>query len=154
MKLILMAGACIVWGKKTLILQQSDKGRHPGKWGMPGGKATAGELPVKTALREIKEETGLDVDIKGFIQSIVQFHPNKVALLPVLYHAVPKDKPEVVITDPVISDYKWVSLEEIKKDKYPLRDPMLKDPLIKSLTQKPLPTDSFEIYNIKCWENK
>ena len=32
-----------------------------GTWGLPGGKMEFGETPIKTAIREVKEETGLDI---------------------------------------------------------------------------------------------
>lgn len=30
-------------------------------WGLPGGKIEVGETPVEAAVREVKEETGLDI---------------------------------------------------------------------------------------------
>ena len=32
-------------------------------WVLPGGNAEAGESPVETALREVREETGLEVEL-------------------------------------------------------------------------------------------
>lgn len=34
-------------------------------WNLPGGGAESGELPTEAAIRETKEETGLDVVIEG-----------------------------------------------------------------------------------------
>ncbi len=36
-------------------------------WNLPGGKAEARELPDETVLREVKEETGLDVVIERLV---------------------------------------------------------------------------------------
>lgn len=35
----------------------------PFDWVLPGGNAEAGESPVETATREVKEETGLDLEL-------------------------------------------------------------------------------------------
>lgn len=34
---------------------------HPGQWAFPGGRLDAGETPVETALREMREEVALDI---------------------------------------------------------------------------------------------
>ena len=42
----------------------------PRLWGLPKGTPDPGETREQTALREVQEETGLEVEIKGFIDSI------------------------------------------------------------------------------------
>ncbi len=43
-----------------LVVQRGGPVRH-GLWAVPGGKARFGETLAATAVREVKEETGLDV---------------------------------------------------------------------------------------------
>ena len=45
-------------GKQILLLQRANDGDYAGYWGIPGGKAKKGELPLDTARRESKEECG------------------------------------------------------------------------------------------------
>jgi 8-oxo-dGTP diphosphatase len=57
---------------KTLMIYRNKKENdyHEGKWNGLGGKFELGETPEECAIRELKEETGLDVrkpDLKGFI---------------------------------------------------------------------------------------
>ncbi len=57
---------------KTLMIHRVKKERdfHEGKWNGLGGKFEQGETPEECAVREIKEEAGLDVKslkMKGFI---------------------------------------------------------------------------------------
>ena len=44
----------------VLLCQQSQGHRL---WGLPGGRIRHGESPVHAAIRDIREETGVDIDI-------------------------------------------------------------------------------------------
>ena len=44
--------------------------RAPPVWALPKGTPEAGETRERTAVREVTEETGLEVEINGFIDSI------------------------------------------------------------------------------------
>ena len=48
---------------RILLERRSDNGM----WGLPGGGIDAGESITEAAIREVKEETGLDVRITGLI---------------------------------------------------------------------------------------
>ncbi len=43
-----------------LLLKRAEHQHCGGFWSFPGGKVEAGELPLQAAMRELKEETGLD----------------------------------------------------------------------------------------------
>lgn len=45
------------------------RGREPaaGRWTLPGGRVEPGERAADTVVRELREETGLDVEVTGFI---------------------------------------------------------------------------------------
>ena len=68
-----MATLCYVQkDNKTLMLHRVKKENdyHEGKWNGLGGKFEPGESPEECAIREIKEESGLEVKsprLKGFI---------------------------------------------------------------------------------------
>lgn len=48
---------------RILLLRRKDSD----KWTMPGGTMDFGESLVQCALREVREETGLDIEINGLI---------------------------------------------------------------------------------------
>jgi 8-oxo-dGTP pyrophosphatase MutT (NUDIX family) len=48
---------------RVLLIQRSDNG----DWALPGGAHDLGERIADTAVRETKEETGLDVEVTGII---------------------------------------------------------------------------------------
>jgi 8-oxo-dGTP pyrophosphatase MutT (NUDIX family) len=145
MEFRILAGACVIKNSKVLLLKQSTKVRHPNKWGPPGGHLEKNEAPTETCIREVKEEAGINVAINGVVECAIQGKIDKELILVVLYHATPKSS-NIKIDKDEISDYTWASLKEIKNDKYPLRNPMLKKILIRSLTEKPLPVNALQIY--------
>jgi len=54
------AGTMLIRNKEGLYLGVSRK-EDSTKFGLPGGKSEVGETPEKTAVRETREETGVDV---------------------------------------------------------------------------------------------
>ena len=58
--------ACVVIDDKILLVKEA-VGKHAGRWGAPKGYANSDEHPMQSALRELKEECGIDGAIKGII---------------------------------------------------------------------------------------
>lgn len=57
----------VVWrGGEVLIIRRS-KPPYQGEWSIPGGKIEFGETADAAALREVKEETGIDAQITGLV---------------------------------------------------------------------------------------
>jgi ADP-ribose pyrophosphatase YjhB (NUDIX family) len=64
-----------------------------GRWDIPGGFCEAGEHPIDTAVREAREESGLAVDVTGFLGLWLDRYPDpdpdrSVTTLNAYYHAV------------------------------------------------------------------
>ncbi|WP_253943875.1 NUDIX hydrolase [Nocardioides marmotae] len=47
----------------VLLTRVSDRGFHTGLWTLPGGGVDHGESPADAAAREVREETGLEVEV-------------------------------------------------------------------------------------------
>lgn len=59
--MVVTASGIIISEKKILLIRRTyDTSEFPGCWGCPGGRANPGETPEEIAIREVKEETGLD----------------------------------------------------------------------------------------------
>ncbi|HEY9900665.1 MAG TPA: NUDIX hydrolase [Pantanalinema sp.] len=60
------AGALVSDGEGRLLLARRAIAPFLGLWDIPGGYLEAGEHPEAGAVREVREETGLEVAITGF----------------------------------------------------------------------------------------
>lgn len=58
--ILVFAGGCVFNDRGEILLQQRGDSN---RWGFPGGAVELGETPEMAAIREFKEETGLDVKI-------------------------------------------------------------------------------------------
>lgn len=103
-------------GIEFLLLKRSEAEIYPGLWQMVSGKIRKGEEAYKTALREVKEETGL-VPKKFWVAPNVNsfYYPEKdyISLLPV-FAALVDSKSKVKISNEH-SEYKWVKPSKAKK---------------------------------------
>ncbi len=61
---------------RVLLLRHTYKGRYP--WGLPGGGMERHETAPQTALRELREEAGLQGTIGGLIA--LERHPSRLML--------------------------------------------------------------------------
>lgn len=59
----LAAYALVLRGNEVLLTQLADRTSAPGRWTLPGGGVDHGEDPRDTVVREVHEETGLDVSV-------------------------------------------------------------------------------------------
>ena len=62
--ILVFAGGCVFDTDGKVLLQRRGDSK---KWGFPGGAIEIGETPEMAAVREVKEETGLDVRVSGLI---------------------------------------------------------------------------------------
>ena len=62
--ILVFAGGCVFDTSGKVLLQRRGDST---KWGFPGGAIEIGETPEMAAIREVKEETGLDVRVSSLI---------------------------------------------------------------------------------------
>lgn len=105
-------GALIMNGEGKLLMIQTYKWSN--KWGIPGGKIKWNETAEQALIREIKEETNLDlfdiefVMVQDCIRSDEFFKPAHFLLLNYLASS---ENSEVTLNEEA-DEFKWVSYEE------------------------------------------
>lgn len=104
-----IVGVCIKKDGKILMVQEAKKEVYK-KWNFPMGHLEEGETIFEGAKREVKEETGYDVELTSLIS--IQNYPNKENIK-IAFNAniidgdIAYDKNEVL-------DVKWISIEELE----------------------------------------
>jgi 8-oxo-dGTP diphosphatase len=65
---IVLGVAAVIWnGRGDVLLIRRAKEPRKGQWSLPGGKLEFGETLIEGVRREVREETGLEVEILGLI---------------------------------------------------------------------------------------
>ena len=73
-------------GLEVLVLRRAPGGRSPGSWETVHGHIEPGETPVQAALRELREETGLEPARLYNVSRVEAFYrhqTNEIVLIPV-----------------------------------------------------------------------
>lgn len=100
-------------GKFLTIFRTQTAPSRPNTWDLPGGDLDFGEDPFESMIREIKEETGLDVkDVEPFD---VEAHINKEGNFWVTIAYKAKALSDEVVLSFEHNDFRWVAPEEFLK---------------------------------------
>ncbi|MGV8929655.1 MAG: NUDIX hydrolase [Brevundimonas sp.] len=59
----------------TVLLIRRGTPPRQGEWSLPGGRIEAGERTVDAALRELREETGVEAEITGLVDVVDGLFP-------------------------------------------------------------------------------
>ena len=83
-----------------------------GHWSFPKGHVENDETEVETALREIKEETNLDVIIDTRFREITTYSPCPGVLKDVIFFIAMAKTNDVVVQETEVESAMWVELNE------------------------------------------
>ncbi|GAA0655060.1 NUDIX hydrolase [Brevundimonas lenta] len=68
-------GVVCLRGDEVLLIRRGQPPRQ-GEWSLPGGRIEAGERVVDAALRELREETGVEARITGLLDVVDGVFPD------------------------------------------------------------------------------
>lgn len=103
-------------GIEFLLLKRAENQVYPGIWQMVSGKIEAGEKAYESAVRELKEETGLTplkIWVAPKVNSFYSDYSDTICLVPVFAIQVEK-KSEVKLSNEH-TEFKWVKSKKAKK---------------------------------------
>ena len=115
-KIVLGAGTVLHKDGRLLVVKRAEAPNR-GLWAFPGGKVEVGETPMQAAVRETKEEVGLDVEIEG-VFDVVTYMPEELGRgyrrQVVLVDYLAKPNGGRVRLNGESSDYRWVLPDGLK----------------------------------------
>jgi len=109
--LLRIAVALVQRDARWLVALRRPDAHLPGLWEFPGGKCDNDEVPAATAIRELREECGVDATAERALASVLyEYRDRRVNITPVLCRwqsgeAVPLGSEEC----------RWVSLPEMRR---------------------------------------
>jgi type II secretory ATPase GspE/PulE/Tfp pilus assembly ATPase PilB-like protein/8-oxo-dGTP pyrophosphatase MutT (NUDIX family) len=97
---------------RVLLLQRSSDGKRPGSWETVYGKIDPHERPEHAAVRELREETGLEPDaLYNVTVSSFYLHESQTIQMCITFAAFVPDDVTVVLGEEH-QRYEWLSMEE------------------------------------------
>jgi len=107
-----VTNAIITHKGKILLGKKEEKEGHPisGEWHFPGGHIDEGEEPEEAIKREVKEETGLDVEVHQLVDVTSQSW-NDDEVLQSTYHCESENTDAEASYD--LSQVEWVRPENL-----------------------------------------
>jgi mutator protein MutT len=112
----------IVVGKKGILLLRRDNEPGKGLISIPGGVIEVGETQEEAIIREIKEETGIQVELLEMIGTydlIINDSHNNVKFHFVLIHYLARALSSSIRPEYPEGELKWVPLDKLPEDEIP-----------------------------------
>ena len=108
MKKVKSCGCIVIENNKVLLIQQKK-----GNWGFPKGRVEKNETECETAIREVKEETNVDVMIEDKNKKYIDtYYSRKDELKEVVFFLAKRIGGEIRPQEKEIKNVEWVDLLE------------------------------------------
>ena len=123
----------LIKDNKVVVTKYKEGNKKAGYYEIPGGKIEAGETPEQTAIREMKEETGITIEKLKYKGNMTVEYPNRIfdldAFLSVEYKGEPQEFEE--------NTSEWIEINELLKKEKILSNIIILDRFfIKGLTDE------------------
>ena len=106
------AGVLIHKDGRLLVVRRAEE-PDIGLWAFPGGRVEVGETPEETAVREAKEEVGLDVALEG-VFDVVTYPPRGRWSQVVIVDYLARPVAGTVRLNGESSEFRWVLPSELQ----------------------------------------
>ena len=99
---------CVVFDQENVLMIQHNEGH----WDFPKGHVEGNETEVQTAIREVKEETNIDVKVKENNRYTIEYSPKEGVIKEVVYFIATKASDECRPQESEVQRVEWVSMDE------------------------------------------
>ena len=100
-------GCLVVNQGKVLMIQHNE-----GHWDFPKGRVENNETEGQTAIREVKEETNIDVDVKQSNRYTIEYSPKEGVLKEVVYFIATNKSDVRIPQESEVQKVEWVGFNE------------------------------------------
>ena len=100
---------CVVLNEKNQVLLIHHNAGH---WDFPKGHVEEGETEVQTAIREVKEETNIDVEVNEKYRYTVEYNPKEDVIKEVVYFLAKNISNNKEAQLEEVSEVQWFEFEE------------------------------------------
>lgn len=101
--------------QRVLICKRKADAVLGGFWEFPGGKCNEGETPRDCAIREVREEVGVEVDVEGPLAVIEHAYPHGLIRLHPFLCRHAGGVPQCL----AVADLQWVDPKDLAQFKFP-----------------------------------
>ena len=113
----------LIKDNKIVVTKYKECNKKEGYYEIPGGKIEEGDTPEKTAIREMREETGLKIENLKYKGNIITEYPNRIFNFDVFIcnecNGEPQDFKE--------NTSEWIEINELLKKEKILSNVMILD---------------------------
>lgn len=112
---MIIVGIFCIYNDKLLYLLKQDHKHEWGKWTDPSGKVNLGEEPKQAMLRELFEETWIQLDDIEFVKTYYERYPD----MDFVYHkyrCVLQQEPTIILSPGEHKAYKRITPQEALED--------------------------------------
>ena len=109
-----VAVGAVILGPEGLLLVRRGHGPAAGTWSVPGGRVHLGETLHEAIVREVAEETGLQVVVDRFLGWVERIDDDPTTHFVILDFAVtPLDPEAAPVAGDDAAEVAWVALSEL-----------------------------------------
>ena len=112
MRLEKSCGALVYRRNREQIELLLIKNRYGGHWSFPKGHVEGRETEVQTALREVKEETGLDISLQSGFRHAAEYFPRPNVKKQVVYFLGEATSNDLHMQEEEISRIIWMDIHK------------------------------------------
>ena len=113
----LQIAIAIIWrdGRVLVARRHNDAEHLPGMWEFPGGKCAENESPIDCAVRETREEVGVEIEIIGEREKIEHEYSARRVTIHAFDAKIVSDEPRAIECAEVF----WLLPDELEAEKFP-----------------------------------